>query len=598
MERSILFNDLFDMYDSRRKDGKRLRGEDLDDITSNVLLYNSYIGIESVNNDKEYKVPGKKGGYTRESMANLMAELLHKHNKQNVKEIDKLVKKEFAAKTGVVVYDSNDEEENKRIKKRQKENAAIFEINGTPYYVNFQPAFPSGYISYLIGFVRYINPDELKNYKLIYDELSEEGKKQKDEDKRNEQKLDKDTYWLDVLSDYKQVILTGAPGTGKTYKVREVTKELTKTKFTLRGKEINRSEFVQFHSSYDYSDFVEGLRPVNLGGNTFVRLDGSFKSFCRTVAEYNLERLSQSDNYKKFGNANELFKLFSLEDEYQDAKDIRSEIKDYIDDKEHQFFFVIDEINRADIGRVFGELMFGLEESYRGIENRFKTQYINLEAYIKDGEEYKKIKDIDGREDVFEKGFFVPENVHIVGTMNDIDRSVESFDFALRRRFQWIDVKAEVVMRPTLREMLKGKIDYGTGEEGSQKSPFDILVDRISNLNSVISDKNKGGRFGLSEAFHIGPAYFKTFGDPIENSSDPDSDKTVGYQQIWKWKLEPILKEYVRGRDSQDVKEFMRECAKAFETMGALSDEYKNQDEIDSESNDSDSVDDQDEDDE
>ena len=190
------------------------------------------------------------------------------------------------------------------------------------------------------------------------------------------------------INAYKQIIFTGAPGTGKTYSVREYIKEKT-------GSDESRYKFVQFHSSYDYTDFVEGIRPApkNEGENMFVRMDGTFKAFCRTIVEKNEEE-------KKYP----------------------------------EYYFVIDEINRADLSKVFGELMFGLEEGYRGEENRFPTQYNNLPTYHMSEGKAERIED-----DCFKDGFYVPENLTIIGTMNDIDRSVETFDFALRRRFQWVE---------------------------------------------------------------------------------------------------------------------------------------------------------------
>lgn len=116
-------------------------------------------------------------------------------------------------------------------------------------------------------------------------------------------------------SEKKQVIFTGAPGTGKTFSVEKYVKDTTKQE----GSEHPRWEFVQFHSSYDYTDFVEGLRPVQIDDKmVFVRMDGTFKAFCRRVTEAN--------------------------------------------NKDENYYFIIDMINRADLGRVFGELMYCFEK--------------------------------------------------------------------------------------------------------------------------------------------------------------------------------------------------------------------------------------------
>lgn len=155
--------------------------------------------------------------------------------------------------------------------------------------------------------------------------------------------------------------------------------------------------FVQFHPSYDYTDFVEGIRPVAATRDSaveFRRMDGKFMEFCRYVAWRNEKRGT----------------------------------------KHQKYFFLIDEINRADLSKVMGELMYCLERDKRGKENPVQTQYSNLPTC------FTRENLPDYYEDCFEDGFFVPENVVVIGTMNDIDRSVESMDFAMRRRFVWKEV--------------------------------------------------------------------------------------------------------------------------------------------------------------
>lgn len=144
----------------------------------------------------------------------------------------------------------------------------------------------------------------------------------------------------------KQIVFTGAPGTGKTYTAYQFAKHTVEGYFGNSNHLNTHIEIVQFHSSYDDSDFVEGLRPVETGENnevTFRRLDGQFKAFCRKI-----------------------------------LKDI---------DCNAPYFFIIDEINRADLSRVFGELMFCLDESKRPVslldtaEKKVTTQYSNLPTY-------------------------------------------------------------------------------------------------------------------------------------------------------------------------------------------------------------------------
>lgn len=290
----------------------------------------------------------------------------------------------------------------------------------------------------------------------------------------------------------KQFVFTGAPGTGKTFGVKAFAKAYIESK---GGDAEKQFKFVQFHSSYDYNDFVEGLKPAVIGHNadgepvtSFVRMDGVFKKFCR-----------KADN-----------------------------------DKDKLYFFIIDEINRADLSRVFGELMYCLEESYRGEGNKVDTQYQNLPAY-----EYKDNSDTATpmANDIFAQGFYIPENVVIIGTMNDIDRSVETFDFALRRRFRWINITAEESLA-ILDERLKNK-----------DTDLTELKRKINALNGEIKSEDR-----LGEDFQLGQSYFA-------NMTNQDIDDSNNYFES---ELLPILKEYVRGRNTEKINEFIEACGKAF----------------------------------
>ena len=322
----------------------------------------------------------------------------------------------------------------------------------------------------------------------------------------------------------KQVIFTGAPGTGKTWAVKLFVEEKQKG-------ETNTYKFVQFHSSYDYTDFVEGLRPVPAkdGGNMYVRMDGIFKSFCRKIVEANLKKINEKENTSM--NINEYF-------EYMKKDKNRCNVEEIL--KDDSYYFIIDEINRADLSRVFGELMYGLEESYREVHNRFDTQYKNLPTYEMKGDEAVSIDD-----DCFKDGFFVPYNLHIIGTMNDIDRSVESFVFALRRRFVWIDIKANDIMRESLKSMRDKKEDENLSDDKIKE-----ISDKICQMNKIITEFG----YGLSEAYHIGPAYFKDF----VNASDGNADAEL--KNIFKNRIEPILREYMRGRESGVQDKLIKSC--------------------------------------
>ena len=321
-----------------------------------------------------------------------------------------------------------------------------------------------------------------------------------------------------IKNNKKQIVLTGAPGTGKTYSVKDYVDNY---KGNYKGV---FSQFVQFHPSYDYSDFVEGLRPIQKDGQmVFERIDGCFKEFCRKVVVYN-----------NFHNKS-----------YLNQKDTNLNLDG--EDKDPLFFFIIDEINRADLSNVFGELMYCLEDSYRGKENQIPTQYSRLLTYDSDKNMYLDgtEKDENGiviNEDVFKDGFYIPQNVIIIGTMNDIDKSVDAFDFALRRRFEWIDIKANAVMKNVLDTMYKNN------------SNIQQIVPRIIGMNELISGE-EGKKFRLSEAYHIGPAYFKGIDITDENTVKES------LQRVFNYNIVSILKEYTRGKDEKLVNRFIHKCA-------------------------------------
>lgn len=167
------------------------------------------------------------------------------------------------------------------------------------------------------------------------------------------------------------------------------------------------------------------------------------------------------------------------------------------------FVFIIDEINRGEISKIFGELFFSIDPGYRGEKGRVQTQYQNM---------------VEGG-DAFKKGFYVPENVYIIGTMNDIDRSVESMDFAFRRRFAFKEIKADENVG--MLDGLKWK---------------DEAIERMKRLNKAISDTE-----GLSSAYHIGASYFLKL-------KNYDGD----FSQLWEYHLDGLLREYLRGMQNVD----------------------------------------------
>lgn len=185
-----------------------------------------------------------------------------------------------------------------------------------------------------------------------------------------------------------------------------------------------------------------------------------------------------------------------------DLEDIRANVSHDNTEQTYgnaKFVFIIDEINRGELSKIFGELFYAIDPGYRGKDGLVKTQYQNLV----------------GKDDAFADGFYVPENVYIIATMNDIDRSVESMDFAMRRRFMWIEVTPD-----DRSEMLYDLKDDNIRREA---------IARMHSLNEVIAETD-----GLGKSFQIGPAYFL-------------KSEKLGFNLLWRLRLEPLLREYLRG---------------------------------------------------
>lgn len=393
-----------------------------------------------------------------------------------------------------------------------------------------------------------------------------------------------------ILLQSKNLIFRGAPGTGKSYLAREIATYIVSKRKTIKYDDLSADqkkqiEFVQFHPNYDYTDFVEGLRPkINDDGTMGFELkDGVFKRFV-TRARRNLENSKKSDETikkevgvqqsisaffsdVKFGldkfktitgneftitnvdddhiyisipgnaivnkltlNLDEIRKMLMASDhKFNKIKDITSffgksvtvqaysydfaiykEIKakkntnlkiSATSEEAKNYVFIIDEINRGEISKIFGELFFAIDPGYRGKSGEISTQYSNLHS------------------DPDEK-FFIPENVYIIGTMNDIDRSVDSFDFAMRRRFRFIELKASDKDR--IKEILSDLQD---------KELIDRAINKMNALNKEISNVD-----GLNDNYQIGAAYFLKL-------SSVDND----FSRLWTDYLLPLLQEYVQG---------------------------------------------------
>lgn len=384
----------------------------------------------------------------------------------------------------------------------------------------------------------------------------------------------------------KNIIFRGAPGTGKSYLAKQIAVDIVSDGATdnyteLTDEQKKQIEFVQFHPSYDYSDFVEGLRPkMNEDGTMgFELYDGIFKSFTdkarrnfesskksrraieqeasvqtqmkaffdsieygetsfKTVTEnkFTISDIDEEKNriyieipgnktanklvlnigeiramlesgleFNKISDITNFFgKQFATQGYSYDfalfkeikSKQIKLSDADMNSEKLKNYIFIIDEINRGEISKILGELFFTIDPGYRGPAGSVATQYSNM--HVNQAEK-----------------FYIPENVYIIGTMNDIDRSVEPIDFAMRRRFRFIEIKVKETQY-----MLDCLGDNDLKSEAVKK--MDSLNEEILNVED------------LNENYQIGASYFLKL-------------KELSFDELWEDYIRPLLHEYVHG---------------------------------------------------
>lgn len=325
-----------------------------------------------------------------------------------------------------------------------------------------------------------------------------------------------------------QVILHGAPGTGKTYTAKEVARDITHDE--------NKIVSIEFHPGYDYSDFIIGLKPIIVSSDKGKAVSFEWKPGL----------------FKKW--ADEARKAL---DEY--ARDYEG--KDKFNPP--KFVLIIDEINRANLSDVFGEVFSSMERGYRYRIERNLNGSVKFE-YEEENNGRPRIdsrgnpilkRDADGKpipvvmahkivtlpgtipDSDKPQTLVVPENLYIIGTMNDIDRSVETIDFALRRRFVWKEIAADDSKCAILEKCSGGKRVFESRDYWKLSNAMDALNEAIENVE------------WLNRSYELGAAYFANLDLYRSNSGRYPKE---AYESLWNNHLAPILKEYLRGKDTND----------------------------------------------
>lgn len=309
-----------------------------------------------------------------------------------------------------------------------------------------------------------------------------------------------------LLKCHKNLLLTGVSGTGKTYLAQQVARALVGNV----SKHV-QIEQIAFHPSYDYADFVEGLRPSGAG---FVLEPGCFKSFCwRSLEQPDLP-----------------------------------------------FVFIIDDFNQGDVRTILGEVVMLLDPDYRGVEHRIKTQYhsVLMRSYqaalaARDQVTMASIK--------FADGFFVPHNVFVIATMNEFEGRAEPLDSAVWRRFVCYELKPQ----DRLSMLKEANLACSVQVEGAQDKLtaahfYDQAAARCTRLNQAISaEPSLGPDYQVGPAFLLKALSYLNLAGEITEESVSDA-----LNQVWDQSLAPLLRTYLRGKSSSDLTKILLKFRNAY----------------------------------
>ena len=311
---------------------------------------------------------------------------------------------------------------------------------------------------------------------------------------------------VSLLKCHKNLLLTGVSGTGKTYLAQQVARALVGN-----VSKPGQIEQVAFHPSYDYADFVEGLRPSGAG---FVLEPGCFKSFCGRALE-------QPDQ---------------------------------------PFVFIIDDFNQGDVRTILGEVVMLLDPDYRGIEHSIKTQYHSVLASsyqaalaARDQVALASIK--------FADGFFVPHNVFVIATMNEFEGRAEPLDSAVWRRFVCYELKPQ----DRLSMLKEANLACSIQVEGAQDKLtaahfYDQAAARCTRLNQdICAEPSLGPDYQVGPAFLLKTLNYLNLAGEVSEESVSDA-----LNQVWDQSLAPLLRTYLRGKSSNELTKFLLKLRNAY----------------------------------